>query len=104
MATRHAFVGHLKPACRAEYLRLHQAVWPDVLALISRTGITDYTVWNHGDLLFATYLFTGDDHDARVAEMIADPVMVRWWAVCVPCFVASPSGPWATMDLAFALV
>ncbi len=101
---RHAFIGHLRTERRAEYLRLHQAVWPEVLALISATGITDYTIWNHGDLLFATYVFNGPDHDQRIAAMVATPVMQRWWAECVPCFSTIEAGtPWVPLTQVFRL-
>jgi L-rhamnose mutarotase len=35
----------LKPEKVAEYVRLHAAVWPDVLAMISACNIKNYSIY-----------------------------------------------------------
>lgn len=102
MGIHHGAMGRLKPERREEYLALHRAVWPEVLALLRAAGIRDYTIYHRDGWLFATYAYAGDDHDAALARLVADPVMRRWWAVCVPCFeTADPTRPWTPMDVAF---
>lgn len=74
----------LDPEGIEEYEALHAAVWPDVLAQIARSGIRNYSIFRYGTLLFATFDYVGDDFEADMAAMAADPVTQRWWAVCEP--------------------
>ena len=37
-------VGRLKPEKRDEYVRLHAAVWPDVLKMITACNLENYSV------------------------------------------------------------
>ena len=67
-----------------EYERLHADVWPDVLARISASNVTNYSIYRHGDLLFSYLEYVGDDFEADMAAMAADPVTQRWWAICEP--------------------
>ena len=43
----------LKPDQIEAYERLHAAVWPEVLAMISPCNIRNYSIFRHGNLLFA---------------------------------------------------
>jgi L-rhamnose mutarotase len=43
----------LKPDQIEAYERLHAAVWPEVLATIAACNIHNYSIFRHGDLLFA---------------------------------------------------
>ena len=81
-----AIVG-LNAAKKAEYVRLHAAVWPDVLAMISACNIRNYSIFlkEPENLMFSYYEYHGTDHQADMAKMAADPVTQEWWAVCMPC-------------------
>jgi L-rhamnose mutarotase len=85
MANRRvASVIGLDPAGIAEYERLHADVWEEVLARIARSNIRNYSIYRYGDLLFSYYEHVGDDLEADLAAMAADPVTQRWWALCSP--------------------
>jgi L-rhamnose mutarotase len=93
------FVIGVKPERIEEYRRLHAAVWPEVLATISACNIRNYTIFlrEPENLLFGTFDYHGDDFDADMARMAADPATQRWWAVCGPCQSPLPSrgeGEW----------
>lgn len=83
--TRHGFVVDVVPEKREEYLRLHAAVWPEVEARISASGISNYTIFITGDTLFAYYEHTGDDLEGDLAAIAADPVTQDWWRLTDPC-------------------
>lgn len=71
----------------AEYKRLHAAVWPEVLSMISACNIRNYSIFlkEPENLLFSFFEYHGDDFDADMAKMAADPKTQDWWAVCMPC-------------------
>ena len=81
---RFASVIGMKPENRAEYERLHADVWPDVLKRIYDSNIRNYSIYRYGELLFAYMEYIGNDFDADMAAMAADPVTQKWWEVCMP--------------------
>ena len=71
----------------AEYKRLHAAVWPDVLKMISACNIRNYSIFlkEPENLLFAYFEYHGADFAADMAKMAEDKTTQEWWAVCMPC-------------------
>ena len=84
---RYGMVLGLRPEKRDEYIRLHAAVWPEVLQTITACNIRNYSIFfkEGEDLLFAYYEYHGTDYAADMARMAADPVTQKWWGVCMPC-------------------
>lgn len=91
----------------AEYKRLHAAVWPEILALISSCSIRNYSIFlrEPENLLFGYWEYHGTDFTADMAKMAADPKNQEWWSVCMPCqapLVTRKEGEWwAMMDEVF---
>ncbi len=76
----------LKPECVEEYKKLHAAVWPDVLATITRCHLKNYSIFIRGTELFTYFEYVGSDYEADMAIMDADPVTQEWWKHTKPCF------------------
>lgn len=74
-----AFRMFLKPGCVAEYKRRHDAIWPELLALLIASGVRDYSIYLDEEhlQLFATLRRS---HGHRMDCLHAQPVMQRWWA------------------------
>jgi len=100
----------IKPEKLDEYRRLHAAVWPAVLDMISKCNLRNYSIY-HRQLddgkhyLFSYFEYLGDDFEADMARMAADPDTQRWWDVCMPCQLPletrDESEWWAAMDEVF---
>ena len=69
---------------REEYERHHAAVWPEVLERLTASNVHNYSIYRHGELLLSYYEYTGDDYDADMAAIAADPATQRWWSVQEP--------------------
>lgn len=87
---RYGSVIGLKADKVEEYKRLHAAVWPEVLKMISACNIRNYTIYlrkldDGRYTLFSYFEYTGADFAADMAKMAADPVTRKWWGVCMPC-------------------
>ena len=84
---RIATVIRLRPEMAEEYIALHAAVWPAVLARILACNIRNYSIFLRRPemLLFATFEYHGDDFAADAARMAADPETQRWWQLTGPC-------------------
>lgn len=82
----------LKPERIEEYRRLHAAVWPEVLKTIVDCNLTNYSISIMGDMVVAYFEYTGDDYEADMRKMAADPVTVEWWKHTKPCFARHAEG------------
>ena len=52
---RMAWKGRIKPGRKAEYIRRHTEIWPEMTALLKSAGICNYTIFNTGNELFGYY-------------------------------------------------
>lgn len=48
-------MGKIKPGMQAEYKRRHDAIWPEMKALLKSAGIRNYSIWSDGELVFGYY-------------------------------------------------
>ena len=92
----------LKPEKIAEYKRLHAAVWPEILDMISKCNIRNYSIFlrEPENLLFGYWEYHGADFAADAAKMAADPRTREWWDVCMPCqqpLATRKDGEWWAM-------
>ena len=73
-----AFRMQLDPGRRAQYQARHDALWPELAALLREAGISDYSIFLHEptDSLFAVLRRTPDH---RMAELPEHEIMQRWW-------------------------
>ena len=76
--SHYAFRMQLLPGKADEYRRRHDAIWPELVALLKAAGIHDYTIWldPYTNALFAL-LKRPADH--RMDDLPLEPVMRRWW-------------------------
>jgi L-rhamnose mutarotase len=93
-----------------EYKKLHAAVWPDVLKMISACQIRNYSIYlrkmpDGQHYLFSYFEYFGTDFAADMAKMAADPTTQKWWSVCIPCQKPlddrAPGEWWANMEEVF---
>ena len=67
-----------------EYVKYHAAVWPGILKMIHECNIRNYSIFFKDGLLFAYFEYIGDDFDADMAKMAADPKTQEWWDIMMP--------------------
>lgn len=88
---RHAFVMHLNPGCEDEYRRRHDAIWPELAALLREAGIANYSIFLHPrTLMLFGYLERRPDHG--MAALPAHSVMRRWWEHMKDIMRTNPDG------------
>jgi L-rhamnose mutarotase len=68
----------LNPGMEAEYKRRHDAIWPELAALLRQAGVSDYSIHldRETNALFGV-LWRTNDH--TMDELPKHPVMRRWW-------------------------
>lgn len=83
---------YLKPEMVDAYVKLHAEPWPSILQIIRNANIHNYSISIRGTELYTYYEYTGDDYDADMAVMDAQPEMQRWWTYSRPCFLYHEQG------------
>lgn len=81
---RYGMVIGLKPEAEQKYREYHAAVWPDVLAMIGRCNIRNYSIFLKDGTLFSYFEYHGDDFAADMAKMAADKTTQDWWSIMMP--------------------
>lgn len=76
--TRVAFKMKLLPGFEQEYKKRHDEIWPELLVLLKRAGISDYSIFLDEDTndLFG---FLKTVNPAALDNLPANVLMQKWW-------------------------
>ena len=95
---RHAFKMKLKAGKAAEYRKRHDEIWPELVALIKDSGVSDYSIFldEETNILFAVQKLSGAGSSQDLGSM---EVVRRWWAHMSDLMDTNPDGSPASVDL-----
>lgn len=73
-----AFKMKLKPGCKAEYIKRHDEIWPELSALLKESGISDYNIFldEETNTLFAVQEQNGQSSQ----DLGSTEIVKKWWA------------------------
>jgi L-rhamnose mutarotase len=76
---RNAFTMQLKPGFAEEYKKRHDEIWPELEALLSESGISDYSIFldETTHTLFAVQELAADFDPESIPR---HPIVQKWWA------------------------
>jgi L-rhamnose mutarotase len=84
-----AFRMQLKPGAKEAYRARHDAIWPELAALLHESGIHDYSIFlDEETLSLFAVLKLADDH--RRESLPDYPVMRKWWDHMAPLMEVAP--------------
>lgn len=90
-----------------EYKWLHANPWPAINNMITECNIRNYSIYYKDGFLFSYFEYIGDDYDADMAKMAADPMTQKWWDLCKPCQIPLETRKegewWADMEEVYHL-
>jgi L-rhamnose mutarotase len=69
----------LKKGIEQEYKKRHDEIWPELVQLLSDTGISEYSIFLDAEtlVLFAYFKI----HDTVALESLpSQPIMKKWWS------------------------
>lgn len=52
---RMAWRGKIKDGCKDEYIKRHDEIWPELVDILKKAGICNYTIFNTDHELFGYY-------------------------------------------------
>jgi len=73
-----AYKMKLKPGYEQEYKKRHDAIWPELAELLTKSGISDYSIFLDKETLtlFAVHKLSDDNTANTIAS---EAVMRKWW-------------------------
>ena len=76
---RAAFKMKLKPGCKHEYKKRHDAIWPELKKLLQDNGISDYSIFldEETNTLFAVQKVSGEQGSQDLGKTA---LVQKWWA------------------------
>jgi len=95
---RHAFKMKLKPGYAAEYKKRHDEIWPELAALLSEAGITDYSIFldEETHTLFA---FQRQAPGFDESFLPNHPIVKKWWTYMADIMDTHPDHSPVAKDL-----
>jgi L-rhamnose mutarotase len=76
-----------------------------VLETIRRHNLRNFSIYHKDGWLFSYYEYVGEDYDADMAAIAADPKTQEWWRVVgpmqQPLETRAPGEWWASMEEVF---
>ena len=79
MSERYVFRMHLNDGMADEYKRRHDAIWPELVALLKDAGVSDYSIHLDDEIGHLIGVLTREG-DHSMDALPDHPVMQKWWA------------------------
>ncbi len=90
MMQKYGFKMQLNQGCEAEYRKRHDEIWSDLVDLLHRAGVSDYSIFLDPEtLVLFGVLSRRDDH--TMDDLPLDPVMQKWWAYMADIMQSDPN-------------
>ena len=74
---RYAWRAVIKPGKKAEYIKRHNEIWPELVEVLKNAGIENYSIWLCGNELFGYYECSKGIEFAGRAQA-ESPVVDKW--------------------------
>lgn len=79
MSERYVFRMRLNEGMAAEYQRRHDAIWPELVALLHGAGVSDYSIHLDVETGHLIGVLTRQA-DHTMDDLPNHPIMQKWWA------------------------
>ena len=86
---RYVFRMQLHPGMAEEYRRRHDAIWPELVALLKAAGISDYSIHLDPETN-ALFGILSRPADHSMDDLPDHPVMRKWWAHMADLMAVKP--------------
>jgi L-rhamnose mutarotase len=95
---RFGFKMKMKPGCREEYIKRHDAIWPELKEMIKNGGVSDYSIFldEETNILFAVQKVSGEESSQ---DMGVHPIVAKWWDYMKDIMETNPDNSPVTIPL-----
>ena len=95
---RVAFKMHLKEGQKAEYIKRHNEIWPELKTLLKDAGISEYSIFldEETNTLFAFQKVSGEGGSQDLGQ---NQIVQLWWKFMVDIMKTNPDNSPVTTPL-----
>ena len=86
---RVAFKMKLKPGFEEEYKKRHDAIWPELSEMLTKSGISDYSIFLDEETLTLFAVQKLSDNNTS-AELPNTEVVKKWWSYMADIMETNP--------------
>jgi L-rhamnose mutarotase len=89
ISKRTAFKMKLASGMKEEYIRRHNAIWPELTRLLKDSGVSEYSIFldEETDTLFAVQKQAGNKSSQDLGK---NPIVQKWWAYMADIMQTNP--------------
>ena len=89
---RVAFKMKLKEGCFAEYKKRHSEIWPELSALLTETGISNYSIFldPETNILFAYQELAESEGAQDSQDLGTTQIVQKWWKYMADIMETNP--------------
>jgi len=93
-----AFKMKLKPGMKAEYIKRHAEIWPELKQLLTDTGVSDYTIFldEETNTLFGVQKTSGAEGSQDLGKL---EIVQKWWKHMADIMETNPDHSPVTVPL-----
>jgi L-rhamnose mutarotase len=86
---RIAFKMHLKYGMKAEYIKRHNEIWPELEELLKQSGVSDYSIFfdEETNSLFGVQKQSGEQSSQDLGK---NPIVQKWWTYMADIMDTNP--------------
>ena len=86
---RIAFKMKLRYGMKAEYIKRHNEIWPELSELLKQSGVSDYSIFldEETNTLFGVQKQSGDQSSQDLGK---NPIVQKWWAFMADLMETNP--------------
>lgn len=95
---RYAFKMKLKPGFKDEYKKRHNPIWPELIKLLKKSGVKDYSIFYDKDtnILFAVQKLKGKTGSQDLGQ---NPHVQKWWKYMAEMMETNPDNSPVSIEL-----
>lgn len=96
---RFGFKMRLLPGCEKEYERRHAAIWPELVEMIHKAGVSNYSIfWDRETNLLFAYQECSGEGSSQDTDSV-DEITQRWWNMMADIMEVNPDNSPVTTPL-----
>ena len=98
MVKRFGFKMKLNPGMKEEYRKRHEAVWPELKALLKENGISNYSIFLDEETNFL-FAYQEQEGESSSQDLGTTETVKKWWKYMADIMEANPDNSPVTIPL-----
>jgi len=86
---RFGFTMKLLPGCREEYIKRHNLIWPELVSLLKKEGISNYSIFLDEETN-TLYAYQEQSGESSSQDLGSTEIVKKWWKYMADLMETNP--------------